>query len=121
MIASLRSIVIDAADIETLATFYGTVLGWPRVYSGDDWITLSDGSGRLAFQLAPDHQPPAWPDPQRPQQFHLDLLVDDIDTAHREVVALGARHLDSQSDFRVYADPAGHPFCLVFDIGGGGA
>ena len=116
MIASLRSIVLDAPDIEALADFYSEVLGWPRVDTDDDWITLSAGSVRLALQLAPDHRPPAWPDPERPQQAHLDLHVDDIEAGHAAVLALGARHLDSQGDFRVYADPAGHPFCLVFGV-----
>jgi catechol 2,3-dioxygenase-like lactoylglutathione lyase family enzyme len=116
MIASLRSIVIDAPDIDALANFYESVLGWPRVYTGDDWITISDGTTRLAFQLAPDLQPPQWPDPSRPQQFHLDLLVEDKDAAHAEVLRLGARLLDEAPNFNVYADPVGHPFCLVFSV-----
>lgn len=50
--------------------------------------------------------------------MHLDLFVDDIRAAHDEAMALGARLLkpaddiDSAEGFQVYADPAGHPFCL---------
>jgi hypothetical protein len=70
-------------------------------------------------QLAPGHQRPDWPDGQ-PQQVHLDLLVADLATAHDEVVALGAEVLQLADDpgaaegFQVYADPAGHPFCLCW-------
>ena len=72
----------------------------------------------VAVQLAPDHVPPQWPDPAHPQQLHLDVQVDDPDAAERQVLALGARRLpdpEGAEDFRVFADPAGHPFCLVFD------
>lgn len=60
--------------------------------------------------------PPDWPDPERPQQLHLDIRVDDVDEAARAVVALGARRLpaERESGFRVFSDPVGHPFCLVF-------
>jgi catechol 2,3-dioxygenase-like lactoylglutathione lyase family enzyme len=70
----------------------------------------------LAFQLAPDHQPPEWPDADRPQQAHLDFDVDDLDVGEAAVIAVGARKADVQPEpnaFRVFLDPAGHPFCLV--------
>ncbi len=55
-----------------------------------------------------------WPDPDRPQQFHLDVMVDDVDAAEPRVLALGAQRLtEPGDDNRVYADPAGHPFCLI--------
>jgi hypothetical protein len=42
--------------------------------------------------------------------------VDDADAGERAVLALGARLLQGESGtgFRVFADPSGHPFCLVF-------
>nr|WP_309140042.1 VOC family protein [Micromonospora sp. 4G55] len=71
---------------------------------------------RLAFQKALNLRAPAWPDPERPQQFHLDVTVDDIDAAEKAVLALGARRLPGEGDgWRVYADPSGHPFCLCWD------
>jgi predicted enzyme related to lactoylglutathione lyase len=86
----------------------------------DDWhMVLVDGSPRVGVQLAPDHVPPDWPDGS-PQQIHLDLWVDDIDAAHEEVMSLGAKLLqvagdsDEHDSFQVYADPAGHPFCLCW-------
>jgi Glyoxalase-like domain len=63
----------------------------------------------LAFQRAPNHRPPTWPDPAVPQQIHLDIMVDDVAAAAPRVLALGARRLAAD----VYADPAGHPFCLI--------
>ena len=45
-----------------------------------------------------------------PQQIHLDVMVDDPAAAGAAVLALGARKLDGDG---VYADPAGHPFCLI--------
>lgn len=71
------------------------------------------------MQLAPDHIPPQWPD-GTPQQVHLDLWVEDFPAAHEHVMSLGARMLkeaeytEEPDAFQVYADPAGHPFCLCF-------
>jgi hypothetical protein len=121
MIGSLRSVVIDCPDPHSLATFYSQLIGQPIVSVEDDWVVVgseSDASAaRLAFQLAPDLQPPRWPDASRPQQFHLDVEVDDVEAAEQQVLGLGATRLPGEGlDFRVYADPAGHPFCLVFNV-----
>jgi hypothetical protein len=89
------------------------MLGLPITYASDNWVVIAedDQTSGFAFQLALDHQPPAWPDPSRPQQLHLDVMVDDLDAADRQVLALGAVQL-AEGD-HVYADPAGHPFCLI--------
>jgi catechol 2,3-dioxygenase-like lactoylglutathione lyase family enzyme len=104
--------VIDCPDPAALAAFYAALLGLPVTYSSADWVVgaVNDTSSGLAFQLAPDHRRPTWPDPAVPQQFHLDIMVDDLAEAGREVVALGAVRLPGDD---VYADPAGHPFCLI--------
>jgi catechol 2,3-dioxygenase-like lactoylglutathione lyase family enzyme len=88
------------------------------VEAEDDWHSVYvDGEPRLGFQLAPNHVQPDWPDGQ-PQQIHLDLYVDDLQEAHGEAIAIGARLLKPAEDpgspeaFNVYADPSGHPFCL---------
>ncbi|NBE99217.1 VOC family protein [Nonomuraea sp. KC401] len=117
-IAQFRTIAFDCPDPQGLAQFYSNLLGWPITSSEEDWVVVSDGGPprRLAFQLAPDHQPPAWPDPHHPQQIHLDLTVDDMDEAEAQAIKIGARkheHQPSEEDsFRVFLDPAGHPFCL---------
>ena len=65
------------------------------------------------FQRVPSYNAPQWPDPAHPQQFHLDVEVADVEEAEPKLLALGATRLDGEGDnWRVYADPAGHPFCL---------
>ena len=114
-----QTVVFDTADLEAESTFWSTLLGG-TVDADDDWHTvLVDGEPRVAFQLAPNHVRPDWPDGQ-PQQVHLDLYVTDIRLAHDEAVAAGATllkpadDLDAEEGFQVYADPSGHPFCLCW-------
>jgi predicted enzyme related to lactoylglutathione lyase len=82
-------------------------------------MVLVNGEPKVGVQLAPDHVPPEWPD-GTPQQIHLDLWVDDFEEAHTEVMSAGAKLLqaavstESPDNFQVYADPAGHPFCLCW-------
>ena len=115
MIGTLSTIVLDCPDPLALARFYSELTGLPITNTDDDWVDVGSGQPRLAFQLAPDHQPPRWPDPAFPQQLHLDVRVDDVEVAEKEVFALGATRLaGGGEDFRVYADPAGHPFCLIW-------
>lgn len=117
MIGRLKTVVLDAADVDAEAAFWSAVLDIAVVHRSDDWTTLEGRGVRLAVQLAPDHVPPRWPDPAHPQQLHIDVAVDDADEAERQVLALGATRLPDPpdaDDVRVFADPAGHPFCLVF-------
>jgi catechol 2,3-dioxygenase-like lactoylglutathione lyase family enzyme len=123
MIAGLQCTVLDCPDPLRLARFYAALTGGavnrpdPRWATGDDWATVHLPGGQvLAFQRAVGFRPPLRPDPARPQQFHLDFTVPDLAAAHPEVLALGAEVLDHVASGRawnVYADPAGHPFCLV--------
>ena len=77
-------------------------------------VSENDTSSGIAFPRALDYQPPQWPNPERPQQVHLDVMFDDVEAAEPRVLALGARRLSGEGDgFRVYSDPAGHPFCLI--------
>ncbi len=114
MIGRLHHVVIDCPDPGTLAAFYSELLGLPVTYRSEDWVVIArnDTTSGIAFQLAPDHQPPEWPNPERPQQMHLDVMVDDVEAAEPLVLRLGARRLPGDRS-HVYADPAGHPFCLI--------
>lgn len=113
-------IVFDAAELATESAFWAGLLGG-TVEGDTDWHTVSDAAGtpRIGVQLAPDHQRPEWPH-GTPQQVHLDFYVPDLAAAHQEVLALGGQLLQPASDpgaaegFQVYADPAGHPFCLCW-------
>lgn len=114
-IARLGAVVLDCREPLRVAEFYAAVLGTTIARTEDDWVQLEALDGiELAFQLAPDHVPPQWPGSEHPQQFHLDLDVPELDAAEARVLALGARRHEHQpgTTFRVYLDPAGHPFCL---------
>jgi catechol 2,3-dioxygenase-like lactoylglutathione lyase family enzyme len=116
-IARLPSTVIDCPDPAALAAFYGAVLGW-AVDASDDWADLRADYGQcISFQRVEGYTPPAWPDQASPQQMHLDVIVDDLDAGEAAVLDLGARKHDHQpgTSFRVFLDPAGHPFCLCTD------
>jgi hypothetical protein len=116
----VRSVVVlDAADLAAESAFWAGMLDG-QVLEDEKWHSVidADGQWRLGVQLAPDHIAPDWPDGVQQQQIHLDLHVVDPREAHDTAVALGARLLQAASDFdsdegfQVYADPAGHPFCL---------
>ncbi|MFB7501000.1 VOC family protein [Streptomyces sp. NPDC056161] len=116
--AKLGVVVLDCPDPHALADFYAEVLGGTVEPGPADatWVDLKVPGGQaLAFQAAPGYVPPRWPAPDQSQQLHLDLVVTDLDAAEQGVLALGATPLDTDDrsrSFRVYADPAGHPFCL---------
>ncbi len=119
-------VAFDTADLEAESSFWAGVLGG-EVEREDDWHRIIvDGEPRVGVQYAPDHVPPDWPHGSPPQQVHLDLWVEDFAAAHEHVVALGARVLQPArgstegDDWQVYADPAGHPFCLCFLVGDAG-
>jgi catechol 2,3-dioxygenase-like lactoylglutathione lyase family enzyme len=123
MIGTLRSVVVDCREPRVLAGFWRDVLGGELSSDDDDdetWVVLTGADGRrLAFQQSPQHRPPAFPDPRGSQQFHLDIAVDDVDEAEAKVLALGATRVNGapgEEDFRVYRDPAGHTFCLVWNV-----
>jgi predicted enzyme related to lactoylglutathione lyase len=114
-IASFAVTVLDCREPRVLAEFYSALIGAPIERAEDDWVQLKAAPGGvLAFQLAPDHQPPQWPGGELPQQFHLDFDVPDLDAGEEQVLAIGARKHEHQpgTTFRVFLDPAGHPFCL---------
>ena len=122
-IARLSVVALDCEDALELARFYSALTGWPVDEDEDDddsdeWIELrSEGAVTLAFQRVEDYEPPVWPGSDVPQQLHLDFDVPDLDEGEARVLALGAVRAEYQpgETFRVFLDPAGHPFCLVLD------
>ncbi|MCW2633935.1 MAG: hypothetical protein JWQ99_302 [Blastococcus sp.] len=118
VIGRLEKTVFDCPDPRALAAFYARMLGMQVNEDDGDWVVIGRDVGwrELAFQRATPYLPPVWPDPGHPQQLHVDIRVEDVDAAERAAVALGATRLHDAHDqgFRVFADPAGHPFCLVF-------
>jgi catechol 2,3-dioxygenase-like lactoylglutathione lyase family enzyme len=118
VIGRLEKTVIDCPDPRTLAEFYCRVLGMSVNEDLGDWVVIGAGPGlrQLAFQRAAEWVPPRWPDPAYPQQLHLDIRVEDADGAEHELLALGAARVpgERETGFRVFTDPVGHPFCIVF-------
>ena len=117
-IARYPVVALDCPDPKVLAEFYGALLDWKVESNDDDWYSIRAEHGdSLAFQKVDSYQAPQWPGQDRPQQMHLDVTVDDLDQAESAVLALGATKHDHQpgTTFRVFLDPAGHPFCLCVD------
>ncbi len=112
MLARLHHVVLDCREPAVAAAFYSRLLEQPIIYLTSDWVVVApnDTSSGLAFQRASGHQTPTWPDPAVSQQVHLDIMVEDPAAAGPCVLAMGATKLNGEN---VYADPAGHPFCLI--------
>jgi hypothetical protein len=114
-----QEVSIDCPDGEVLGRFWAEVLGYEMTYSGPEGSFITaDGALPIMFQNVSGYHAPQWPDPAHPQQGHLDIVVDDVDAEEARVLALGATRLPggggTDSGYRVFADPAGHPFCLVW-------
>ncbi|SEL68047.1 VOC family protein [Streptacidiphilus jiangxiensis] len=116
MIGTLRAYALDCPDPVALAGFYAELVGGKIDDEDDEWVELVRDQGpTLAFQRVEGFRAPAWPTQDAPQQAHIDIGVTDIDAAQAQVLALGATLLedwDGTKGWRVFADPAGHPFCL---------
>jgi len=114
-IARNPQFVLDCPDPQALAAFYAGLLGWPaRVDADGGWATVSSGDHHIHFQRVEGYRAPQWPGQEVPQQVHLDVDVDDLDAAEVATLELGATKHPHQpgTSFRVFLDPAGHPFCL---------
>ena len=112
---------VDCAHPASLARFYAEITGW-EVGELDDsedkveWVEVfQKGVRMMAFQKVANYIPPTWPDGPVPQQLHFDFHVTDLDIGEGKILAIGATKHEVQpgTNFRVYLDPEGHPFCLV--------
>lgn len=130
------STVLDTTDPRTLAEFYRDLLGWTYRPGheqpdpeGDDWLVLRapDGNGQLSFQKVEELARSTWPHHTVPQQLHLDFAVpteEELRAEHDHALRLGAHVLLDRTDdpdepLWVFADPAGHPFCIFVAPGVG--
>ena len=123
-IAHLAYTALDCDNPIELADFYSKITGWPVEPLGDfppedvTWLELLDDNGftKMAFQLIENYQKPTWPTGGLPQQAHMDFHAKDLDIAEKQLLEIGAVKADFQPKphrFRIYLDPAGHPFCIV--------
>jgi len=99
-----------------MATFYSALLGWEAKIS-PDWAEVRGDGQCMCFQPVKDYKAPQWPSQEVPQQLHLDVMVQDMEAAEAAVLEIGATKHEFQpgKTFRVFLDPAGHPFCLCVD------
>lgn len=114
----LTAVTLDCADPLALAAFYQQATGLRLVDRSDGGfagLVCEDGL-IVGFQRVDNYQAPRWPEQTVPQQFHFDFAVDDLDQAETLLLESGAVKPDSQPGgdrWRVFLDPAGHPFCLT--------
>ena len=110
----LAPVTVECPDAPGLASFYSTITGGSVAFADEGWAEVEGPNGAIDFQSAPGYLPPKWPDSASSMQMHLDFIVDDLDAAETRVLLAGATKYDFQPNehCRVYADPAGHPFCL---------
>ena len=122
---------IDCADPINLANFYSSITGLKVDITTENtdsnivWVELKDNQGipKLAFQKVANYKAPTWPEGPIPQQLHLDFAVKNLDETEVELLKIGAVKTDFQpgspktndysTEFRVYLDPEGHPFCII--------
>jgi catechol 2,3-dioxygenase-like lactoylglutathione lyase family enzyme len=112
----LSSVAVNCSDAAELAAFYADITGGQITFSNGAWATVDGPGGRIDFQTVPDHTPPTWPGSTSPNRLHLDFLVDDLAAAEARVLAAGATRYQFQPNADhclVFADSAGHPFCLT--------
>jgi catechol 2,3-dioxygenase-like lactoylglutathione lyase family enzyme len=113
-VMGLFAVTIDAPDAPALARFYAALLGMAVTYEGPEGALVAGDGRSIMFQQISGYNAPRWPDPAYPQQGHFDIEVDDLDAGETRAVELGASSLGAGGErFRVFADPAGHPFCLT--------
>lgn len=117
-VGQLASISLDCPDTEILATFYSRLLGLEEAFATPDRgvVALAGAGPMLTLMRVESYTPPSWPDGPQNQQLHLDVAVEDLDSAAAAAVELGAlpaAHQPSPEKWRVLLDPAGHPFCLT--------
>ncbi|MFS0901209.1 VOC family protein [Mycolicibacterium litorale] len=116
-VGSLASISIDCPDPDRLVPFYRDLLGLEEVFATPDRgvVSLSGAGPMVTLMRVDTYVPPSWPHGPQHQQMHLDVAVDDLETAVAAAVALGATEAPYQpagQAWRVLLDPVGHPFCL---------
>ncbi|HEY0951972.1 VOC family protein [Nocardioides sp.] len=110
----LSGTTVNAPDAIALARFYAEITG--GVATGSErWALVTGPNGDIGFQQVAEHRPPTWPEGEVGMQLHLEFFADDLETTGARVLAAGATRFEHQPNADhciVYADPAGHPFCL---------
>ncbi|PZS30637.1 MAG: glyoxalase [Pseudonocardiales bacterium] len=118
---TFTTVNISAPDPHALGRFYHQLIGGELKADEPGWVVLRPPGGGvgISFQTETHYSRPLWPATPNDQQMmmHLEIGVDDLDSAPALAAAAGATLADyqPQDDVRVFLDPAGHPFCLWLD------
>ena len=115
-VATLGAVSLDTDEPRALAAFYRDLLELEPLFEADNFVALKGAGVLLTFQQVADHRPATWPGSEVPKQIHLELGVSDLDAAEAAALALGATKAAEQpggDGWRVFVDPAGHPFCFT--------
>jgi hypothetical protein len=118
-VARLALTALDCAEPEPLAEFWAALLDGTIIMRTEQVVVVKTDTILLGAARVPGYTPPTWPGGDAPKRMHLDLAVRDLDAAEETALRLGARKADEQpqpDQWRVYFDPAGHPFCLTVNI-----
>jgi catechol-2,3-dioxygenase len=116
-VGTLASISVDCPDPDALAPFYRDLLGLEEAFATEDRgvVCLAGAGPMLTLMRVNAYSPPSWPEGPQHQQMHIDVAVEDLDSAVAATLALGATeasHQPAPDQWRVLTDPVGHPFCL---------
>jgi hypothetical protein len=117
--ARLAGTALDCSDTRALAAFWAELLGGETAFESDAFCAVKTSGGWLSTVHVEDYQPRTWPAAHVPKQMHLEVAVQDLDAAEAEAIRIGARKADHQPTperWRVFLNPAGHPFCLTTGI-----
>ena len=117
--ARAAMVSLDCADPVPLAEFWAALLGGEVIIGTEPVCAVRTDNIMIATIQVPEYTPPSWPEGDPPKHMHLDLAVQDLDEAEAEAVRLGAtksEHQPQPDQWRVFQDPAGHPFCLTVNI-----
>jgi hypothetical protein len=118
-VARLAMTTLDCADPAALSEFWAALLDGTVIAVTDEVKIVQTGAIWIGALRVPDYTPPTWPAGATPKHMHFDLAVGDLEEAEAEALRLGARKADHQprpDEWRIFFDPAGHPFCLTANI-----
>jgi Glyoxalase-like domain len=116
----ITGIALDCGDVDELIDFYARITGAPVFYRSEEFACLNMTTYWLTTQKVDAYAAPTWPESTTPKQFHFEISATDLDEAEAFVLECGAVKSGHQPSgdrsWRVYLDPAGHPFCLTTNV-----
>jgi predicted enzyme related to lactoylglutathione lyase len=116
----ITGIALDCVDVDELIKFYARITGVPVFFQSDEFACLNMTTYWLTTQKVDPYVAPTWPESTSPKQFHFEISATDLDEAEAFVLECGASKSEHQpsadGSWRVYLDPAGHPFCLTTNV-----